>query len=190
MNPVLRGVRTPVAVRSRTRRRSLDERVFVRFPALVRILALAWSRLPPRSRLRRAFLSRFLRQACEAGNRRDFDFLVLGLDPEVEYRRDERVPAGLAPTDRLGVIRGHEAYIQMWKGTTEVIEDFSLKHEEAIDFGDRVLAAGRMEGHGTSSGVPFSQPVFQVFALRRGLVFRQEDFADREKALDAAGLSE
>jgi hypothetical protein len=35
-----------------------------------------------------------------------------------------------------------------------------------------------------------SQAVFQVFTFRDGLVVRQEDFSDRSKALEAAGLSE
>jgi hypothetical protein len=35
-----------------------------------------------------------------------------------------------------------------------------------------------------------SEPVFQLFKLRRGLVVRQEDFLDRSKALEAAGLRE
>jgi hypothetical protein len=32
-----------------------------------------------------------------------------------------------------------------------------------------------------------SEPVFQLFTTRRGLVVRQEDFLDRAKALEAAG---
>jgi hypothetical protein len=32
--------------------------------------------------------------------------------------------------------------------------------------------------------------MFQVYTLRRGLVVKQEDFADRGEALEAAGLRE
>ena len=78
------------------------------------IFVSAWSRLPPRSRLRRAVVSRVLRQGCEAANRRDFG----------------------------------------------------------------------------ASGAPFTQPVFQVFTLRRGLAIRQKDFAERNRALAAARLAE
>jgi hypothetical protein len=38
--------------------------------------------------------------------------------------------------------------------------------------------------------VAVSKPVFQLFRFKRGLVIRQEDFLDRSKALEAAGLSE
>jgi hypothetical protein len=47
-----------------------------------------------------------------------------------------------------------------------------------------------MSGHGAGSGVPYSQAVFQLFTLRRGLVVRQDEFLDHAAALKAAGLSE
>jgi hypothetical protein len=34
--------------------------------------------------------------------------------------------------------------------------------------------------------VAVSEPVFQVFTFRRGLVVSQQDFLDRSKALEAA----
>ncbi len=186
----MRGVRTPVAVSSQTRRRTLDERILVRFPALVRLLAFAWSRLPPRSRLRRAFVSRIVRQGCEAANRRDFDLLLLYLDPEIEYHIDGSPVGGFVPPDLLGVHRGHEGYLRTWEAGIEASKDLRIEYEEVIDFGDRLLAAGRRTGHGSSSGIPVNQPLFQLFTLRRGLVIRQEGFTDRDKALEAAGLRE
>jgi hypothetical protein len=63
---VVRGVRMPVNVPSEKTWRTLDERIFVLFPALFRALAFAWSRLPPRSALRRALTAHNFRQAYEA----------------------------------------------------------------------------------------------------------------------------
>jgi ketosteroid isomerase-like protein len=186
----VRGVRTPITVSTENRRRTLDERIFAWFPALARVLLSAWSRLPPRSRLRRAWLSRIMRQGCEAANRRDFDLLFLALDPEIEYQANENAVGGFVPPDLLGVHRGHEGYFQVWEAMIEAVDDFKLEHEEVIDFGDRLLAAGRSTGHGSSSGVPVGQPIFQLFTLRRGLVIRQEDFDDRDRAFEAAGLRE
>ena len=34
-----------------------------------------------------------------------------------------------------------------------------------------------------------SEPVFQLFKIRRGLSISQEDFTDRDQALEAAGLN-
>jgi ketosteroid isomerase-like protein len=187
---IVRGVRTPVAVPSETRRRTLDERIYVRFPALYRVLASAWSRLPPRSRLRRAWVSRIVRQGCEAANRRDFDLRLLLVDPEIEFQIQGSPVGGFVPPDLLGVHRGHAGYLRIWEAGIEASEDLRIEHEEVIDFGDRLLAAGRQTGHGRSSGISLNEPLFQVFTLRRGLVIRQEDFTDRAQALEAVGLRE
>jgi ketosteroid isomerase-like protein len=187
---VLRAVRTPVSVSTKQRRRTVDERIFVRFPALVRVLFSAWSRLPPQSRPRRAWLSRTVRQACEAWNRRDFDLLFLGIDPQAEYRLPESLAGGYMPPDLLGVHQGYEGYLCVWEGLFEAWENLELKLDEAIDFGDRLLLAGRATGHGRHSGAPIDAPLFQVITMRRGLVIRQEEFGDRDRALQAAGLRE
>ncbi len=187
---IVRGVRTPLTVSSKTGRRSLDERILVRFPALARVLASAWWRLPPRSRLRRALTARNFRQAYEAANRRDFDVLLLRFDPEIEFQFDESPVGGMLPPDLVGVHHGHEAYVRVWKAGLEVSDDYRLEPEEVIDFGDRVLVAGRQTGRGTSSGIPFDEPLLSLFTLRRGLVVRLKDFATRDTALEAAGLSE
>jgi hypothetical protein len=78
----------------------------------------------------------------------------------------------------------------MWEGLIEAWEDLRLEPEEAMDLGDRLLIAGRVKGHGRHSGIPIDQPLFQLFTLRRGLVIRQQDFAERNQALEAAGLKE
>jgi hypothetical protein len=61
----------------------LDERLFVRFPALYRLLASRLFRLPAQSRLRRLMLARIAARAGAAVNRRDFEVLFLALDPEI-----------------------------------------------------------------------------------------------------------
>ena len=186
----LRGVRTRISVPIETRPRSMDERMFVLFPALAHVSLVIWSRLPPRSTLRRVWLSRSVRQACEAWNRRDFDLLLRGIDPGAEYRLPESLAGGYVPPDLLGIHRGHEGYRHVWEGLFEAWEGLRINIDEAIDFGDRLLFAGRATGHGRQSGVPFDQLLFQTITLRRGLVIRQEEFVDRNQALEAAGLSE
>ena len=184
----MRGVRTPIAVSSRPRRRSLVDRILVRAPALYRALARAWSRLPAGSRLRRAFTAHNFRQVYEAANRRDFDALLLRLDPEIEFRFDDSPVRGLLPPDLVGAHHGHDGYVRVWKAGLEVAEDYRLEPDEVLDFGDRLVVAGRQTGHGTSSGIPFDEPLLTLFILRDGLVIGMKDFADRAAALAAAGL--
>jgi ketosteroid isomerase-like protein len=185
-SPKIVGVRTPVVVPSGTRRRTLDERFFAQFPALFRTFAGFWSRLSPHSRLRRAIVSRLTRQGCEAANRRDFELLVLAFDPEIEFRFAGR----FLPPDLRGMHHGHEGYLGVWEAGIEAWNDLRIEIEEVTDYGDRVITTARQTGHGSTSGIPVQERVFQVVTLRRGLVIRQEDFTDRNKALEAAGVSE
>jgi ketosteroid isomerase-like protein len=187
---ILRGVRTQIAASSETKRRTLAERLLVRFPAIARSLAAGWSRLSPRSRLRRAVLSRMVRQGTSAWNRRDFHLVFLLMHSEAEFRLPESLVGGYVPPDLRGVQRGREGYLRYWQGMFEAWAELKSEPEEAIDFGDRLLVTSRITGHGKQSGIPIDQRLFQVITLRRGLVVEQNEFADRGQALEAAGLSE
>ena len=94
------------------------------------------------------------------------------------------------PPDLETVFHGPDGYLQLWRYWLDAFEDIRWDPEEILDFGDRFLVTAQQRGHGSGSGVAVSEPVFQVFTLRRGLVVRQEDFLERSKALAAAGLSE
>jgi len=182
VDPV-QGVRIPLARETR-RHRTLDERIVVRFPAFGRLLLAAWARLPRHSRLRRAMLVRRLRQGYAAANRRDFDLLLTGLDPGIEFRPGPTVP------DFNELYLGHDGYREIWRVLLEAFEDVRLDPEELVDLGDRYLVMVDLNGHGAGSGVSISQPLFQLFTLREGLIVRQDDFLDRAEAFEAAGLSE
>src|ERR687897_1763990 len=183
---IVRGARIALPPHSEraSRRRTLGERLFVRFPAFSRLLADAFMRLPTRSRLRRLMVARFVSRAYAAANRRDFDLVLVGWDPGSEYH-----PSGdLMPPDLETVFYGHEGYLQLWRYWLDAFEDIRWDPEEILDLGDRLLVTAQQRGHGSGSGVAVSEPVYQLFKLRRGLVIRQEDFLDRSKALQAAGL--
>ncbi len=185
---VVRGVRIalPGLGEGASQRRSLDEHLRVRFPALSRPLGDAFMRLPPRSRLRRSILAHLVRRAYAAANRQDFDVVLVGWDHRSEYR-----PSGdLLPPDLEAVFHGHEGYRRLWRYWLDAFEDIRWDPEEILDFGDKFLVTTQQRGHGSGSGLAVSERVFQLFTLRRGLVVRQEDFLDRSKALEAAGLSE
>jgi SnoaL-like domain len=167
-----------------TQRRTLDQRLSVRFPALYRLVADSFMRLPPRSRLRRLMLARSVGLVYAAANRRDFDLVLVGWDRESEYH-----PSGeLLPPDLDTVFYGHDGYRRLWRYWLDAFDDIRWDPEEILDFGDRFLVTTQQSGRGSGSGVAVSEPVFQLFTVRRGLVVRQEDFLDRSKALEAVGL--
>jgi len=179
------GVRTrlrPVREQS-GRRRELDERLLIQFPALSRVLGDAFMRLSPRSRLRRLVLTRRVRQAYAAQRRRDFEAVLAGWDTACEYRPSR----DLMPPDLDAAFYGHDGMLELWRYWRDAFQDIRWDPEEILDFGDKFLVTAQQCGHGSGSGVAVSEPVFQLFTLRRGLVVRQEDFRERSEALGAAG---
>src|SRR5919198_5956076 len=119
---VVQGVRFPVSLPNERagRRRTLDERFFVRFPAAYRLGAAAWMRLSLKSRLRRLALARTLGRTLAANNRRDFAVLFLSTDPDIEY-----YPAGdQLPLDMDEVVYGHDGYERVWRQMIDSFEDF------------------------------------------------------------------
>jgi hypothetical protein len=184
---MVRGVQIalqPLSERA-SQRRSLDEHLRVRFPALSRFFSDAFLRLPPRSRLRRLLLPRVIGRAYAAANRHDFDLILTVNDPETyEYHPS----VDLLPPDLERVFYGHDGYLQLWRYWLDAFEDIRWDPEEILDFGEKLLVTTQQRGRGSGSGVAVSKSVFQLFTFRRGLVIRQEDFLDRSKALEAAGL--
>ena len=128
-------------------------------------------------------LARRIARAYAAANRRDFELILTGLDPETEYRPG---PDLMAP-DQAAVFRGHAGYLEMWRNWLDAFEDLRFDPEEILDFGDTFLVTAKQRAHGSGSGIAVHKPVFQLFKVRRGLVIWQHDYADRGKALEAAG---
>jgi SnoaL-like domain len=185
----LRGVRSalrPLGERA-GQRRSLDEHLFVRFPALLRLIGPAIERVSPRSRIRRSVVARRVTRAYAAANRRDFDVVLAGTDLGVYEYRPSR---DLLPPDLEPVFHGRDGYLDLWRYWLDAFEDIRWEPEEVVDFGDKLLVTTEQRGHGSGSGIAVSVPVFQLFTLHRGLVIRQEDFLSRTDALKAAGLRE
>ena len=164
----------------------MDQRLYVRYPALYRRFTKAWMRLPLRSRLRRLALARLVCRACAAANRRDFALLVVGVDSAVEHRPAKE----LMPLDWDPVAYGRDGYQQVWRKMLDAFDDFRAEPTEVLDLGDRILVTARYKGHGAASGVPIEETLFQVSRFLRGLVIWQQDFTDISDALEAAGLKE
>jgi ketosteroid isomerase-like protein len=184
----VRGTRialTPLSERA-SAHRTPDERFFVRFPALYRRQAAAFWRATQRSRFRRAILTYSIQRGYAALNRRDYEVTLMRSDPEVEYRP----PRDLMPPDIEAVFYGHEGYRKLWDRWLDAFGDLRWEPEELLDLGDRVLVTVQLRGHGSGSGVPIDETLFQLCGVRRGLVIWQKDFSNRSEALQRLGLSE
>ena len=151
-------------------------------PSLYRLFAGAVSRLSPRSRVRRALLARSVALGYAAANRRDFDVVLVGFDPELE----DRPSPELTPPDMEPVFHGYDGYRRLWRHWLDAFEDIQWDAEEMLDFGHALLVSAHQRGRGSGSGIAVSKPVFQLYTLRRGIIVRLEDFLERSQALEAA----
>jgi SnoaL-like protein len=141
---VVRGVRYPISLPSEraAQRRTFDERLFIRFRGLFHLLAGRLMQLPPRSRLCRLLLIRLVVRAYAAGNRRDFEVLLMGLDPEIEYHPSTNL---MAP-DMETVFYGRDGYVQVWRYWLDAFEDIGFEPEGLLDLGDRLFVPAQLRG--------------------------------------------
>lgn len=180
-------VRKPLQIREHSRR-TLDQRLAIRFSWLSAASFRLLAKLPPRSRIRQAALWRGTRLMVEAYNRRDLDAVVIAYAPDMEYYPyREFVEAGLAEPVYHGP-SGYRAYIEatydVWG--TEV----RLEPTELIDLGDRIVLLADMPMRAQASGVALAQTYAGVSTLKNGRVIRTDDFLNHAEALEAVGLGD
>jgi ketosteroid isomerase-like protein len=167
------------------RSRNLEERIFVRFPFVLRRLALVISRLSPRSRVRRVLLRRALVSGWASFDRRDYELNFLSFAPDAEFEFE--FPPSLQPLGLAGSFRGHEGRIE---ALNKLFEVWSSELEPAymIDLDDRLLNLGFWHTQARASGIPLEQELAQLVTLRDGLIVRDQTFFSWEEGLRAAGL--
>jgi ketosteroid isomerase-like protein len=179
---------TPVRQRIRFRdrpRRSLDERITARLPAIARYLAARISRLPPSSRLRQRFLAQSVSRGFAAIKRGDLEFqLAAFYDPDVEWH------GTIGGLDEGSLRRGHREVLQGFDDYFAVWERLDLRPEEIIDTGDELIILVHEVARGKESGIVLETDTATISTFREGMVVRVRSFMDRSQALEAAGLSE
>ena len=167
-------------------RRGLDERIFLFFPSVVRFVAAAVFRLPPRSRLRHAVLRRVAQIGFDATNRKDFasGFLLYHPDCELVTPRIF-VALGFDP-----VYHGRQARLEFQRSWSAEWGEVRFEPVEVLDLGERLLFLGGVKGSGVSSGAAVESDWGVLFTLSAGRLIREQPFFDRQEALEAAGLRE
>jgi ketosteroid isomerase-like protein len=121
-------------------------------------------------------------EGIEAFNRNDIEGVLRGMDPEVKF--EHRL------AELQGKFVGVEAVRGWFADLDEYFEPGRIDCSDIRDLGDRVLGLGTVRAIGRESGVETELPYTVVATFRNGLVTQFIDYADRAKALEAAGLSE
>jgi ketosteroid isomerase-like protein len=173
--------RVPHAVRRRSR--NLEERIYVRFPFVLRRLAALVFRLSPRSRLRRVLLRRAFVSGWASFQRRDFELNCLFFAPDAVFE----FPFGMQTLGLSGSYRGYAGRIE---ANNKLYEVWGSELEPAylLDLGERLLNLGFWHTHARASGIPLVQELAQLVTLRDGLVVRDQTFLSWDEGMQAAGL--
>jgi ketosteroid isomerase-like protein len=122
-----------------------------------------------------------LRGGLEAFNRRDKAAWIAICDPEIVNFPPREWPEN-AP------IRGAESIWDFYVEAVQAWDAGSFEWGEFLDAGtDRIVANQVRTMRGKASGASVAWSYWVVFTFRDGKVLRSEWFADRAKALEAAG---
>jgi ketosteroid isomerase-like protein len=124
-----------------------------------------------------------LHRAFDAFTRRNKVAWLELCDPDLEW-----APVGDWP--ETNPIRGREAVWDFIVAADEPWERGTYEVVEVIDGDDMVVSHLRRDLRGKSSGVEVEYDYWLVLVFRDGKAFRAEFFADRDTALEAAGLRE
>jgi ketosteroid isomerase-like protein len=174
------AVRIAIAAPPRNSR-TLDERLFVRYPAIYRALSRVVMGLTPGSRLRRALLRRSVASSFAAFARRDFELVLLLFAHDIEYE----APAGAQIVGFSGTIRGRSALAEAYVESVEDLERWEITPEWMLDLRNVLVVLGTSRIRGRESGLELEEEWASVYALRGGLVARQQDLRSWGEALTA-----
>jgi len=130
-----------------------------------------------------------VRRVYEAAARRDASAVLALYDPEIELDASRLGVPGLA-ADADGISRGYEGLKHFFREWHQAWGSIEYDFEELIDAGEQVISVVNRRGRGRASGVDVELHVALVWTLRDDRVVRVVWFPSRERALEAAGLSE
>jgi ketosteroid isomerase-like protein len=123
--------------------------------------------------------------AYDAFARGGLDLFMDHFTDDVDYRAVKDAP------DDIGPIHGRDALRAWFEDWIDTFDGFRMELVELIDAGeDTVVALERFGGRGKRSGVETNQIIGDVFTIREGRIARGREYATREQALEAAGLSD
>jgi ketosteroid isomerase-like protein len=166
-------------------RRPLGDRVALLFSWLLPLALRIVLRLRPGSAPRRRALDHVLRRTFAALNRRDFDVVLLVVEPDAELEFRGVEATGIAPS-----YHGHDGFRAFWAEWLRDWEQVSHGITAVIDLGDRILI--RVWGHhlAPKSGLWQDSDSGYLFELRDGRVKRLVVWYEWSDAVEALGLDQ
>jgi ketosteroid isomerase-like protein len=126
-----------------------------------------------------------VRESLSAYTDRGLDALAEFWDADISWQAIEGAP------DDVGEMHGPEAVRRYLEDWIDMFDDVTNVPEEVLDLGDdRVIAVQHATGRAKASGVQTDIRYAVVYTLRDGKIVRGREYIDRNRALEAVGLSE
>ena len=122
-----------------------------------------------------------VRDAYEAGRREDWDAFFGMCHPDFEWETDPRVP-------NPGVYRGREEIRRFAEDQAAPFDRTITQPEQLLPSGDQVIALIRVRRRPRGTTAEINLAIAHLWTIRDGKAARCQAFAERERALEAAGL--
>jgi ketosteroid isomerase-like protein len=115
-----------------------------------------------------------------------------GLDAAAEYWTEDidhrSIPGAV---DDRGPMHGKDAVRAFYQDWLDTFDEFWTEPVEVIDAGeDQVVSVLRMGGRAKQSGIETNLTYAVLNTIRDGKIARGREYATRDEAIEAAGLSE
>lgn len=124
-----------------------------------------------------------LRTGYEAFNDGNWDWLVELSHPEVELKTAPRVTSP-------GTYRGGQQIRTFFEDLFAPFEEVTAKPQRFFDHGDRIVVLLQVRLRPLGSSAFVENRIGHLWTFRDGKALRLEIFPEREKALEAIGMSE
>jgi ketosteroid isomerase-like protein len=124
-----------------------------------------------------------VRRMTEALDRANWDGVFAEISPDFEWETDPRHP-------KAGVYRGREEFRRFIEDLEDPFEQTVTELERVVATADQVVAFVKIRRRLRGSSSEVEIRIGELYTFREGKLVRGQGFAEREKALEAAGLSE
>lgn len=125
-----------------------------------------------------------VRDMCEAFVAGDIAKAMDGLAADVVWH------GTIGGLDEGQTYHGHEEVIGGFVESMQAWETHSLEAQRFIDAGDGVVVFWHESGRGKGSGAEVTTDTGVIYTVKGGKVAEVQGYMDRERALEAAGVSD
>jgi ketosteroid isomerase-like protein len=124
-----------------------------------------------------------VRRVTEALDRANWDGVFAEISPDFEWETDPRHP-------KAGIYRGREEFKRFMEDLEDPFEQTVTELEKIFATADQVVAFVKIRRRLSGSSSEIEIRIGEVYTFREGKLVRGQAFAEREKALEAVGLTE